>query len=437
MLQRDAYSLLQNWKSMKTHQGLLVSGARQVGKTTLIREFAKANYHNVAEINFLENRRAVELVSQATDTQDLLLRLSALAGAEFKAHDTLVFFDEIQECEDVLTWLKFLVEATDYDYVLSGSLLGIDLYNVRSFPVGFVQEIQMYPLTFREFCRASGVADIVLKTVQNSFKNRTPTPDYMHSQLIDLFYKYLIIGGMPDAVNVYVGSMSTVRVRNVQRAIFNAYEADITKYVKGSVDRRHIKTIYESIPNQLNAQNKRFKYTKINRSARFSHMVTAFDWLENAGIALPVLRVQDPVYPLGGSADMSSFKLFMSDTGLLTSRLMGDVDIDILDRRSTMNYGSIFENVVAQELKAAGFDLFYYNKSGIGEIDFMVQNRMGDITLIEVKSGKDYKRHNAMNNLLATKNYRFKDAIVFHDGNVEVEKGRTYLPIYMVGMLGE
>lgn len=259
----------------------------------------------------------------------------------------------------------------------------------------------------------------------------------MHSQLIDLFYKYLIVGGMPDAVNVYVESMNTVRVRNVQQAIFNAYEADITKYVKGSVDRRHIKTIYESIPNQLNAQNKRFKYTKIDRSARFSHMVTAFDWLENVGIALPVLRVQDPAYPLGGSADMSSFKLFMSDTGLLTSRLMGDVDIDILDRRSTMNYGSIFENVVAQELKAAGFDLFYYNKSGIGEIDFMVQNRMGDITLIEVKSGKDYKRHNAMNNLLATKNYRFKDAIVFHDGNVEVEKGRTYLPIYMVGMLGE
>lgn len=423
------------WKRLKTKQGLLVTGARQVGKTTLIRYFAQSNYGHVVELNFLENSRAIGVVSQAENTQDLLLRLSALTGQEFVPHDTLVFLDEIQECADILTWLKFLVETTDYDFIMSGSLLGVDIYNVRSFPVGFVQELQMYPLTLEEFYHASRVSTASLEMVRNCFESRSAVPDFIHLQLMDLFYKYLLVGGMPDAVSAFVETSNTASVRNAQRAIYAAYEADITKYVDNPIDRRHIKTVYEAIPNQLNAQNKRFKFTKIDRNARFSHMATAFDWLESSGIALPVLRVQDPIYPLGSNADTSSFKLFMNDVGLLTSRLMGNVDIELLSHRSTINYGSIFENAVAQELKASGFELFYYNKNGIGEVDFLVQDRMGEVTLIEIKSGKDYKRHNAMNNLLATKNYSFKEALVFHDGNVEVENGRTYLPIYMIGML--
>lgn len=435
MLERTTYQNLTEWKRLKTKQGLLVTGARQVGKTTLVRHFAQSNYGHVAELNFLENPRAVDVVSQAENTQDLLLRLSALTGQEFVPHDTLVFLDEIQACMDILTWLKFLVEATEYDFILSGSLLGVDIYNVRSFPVGFVQELQMYPLTFEEFCLASSISAASLEMVRGCFESRDAVPDFIHQQLMDLFYKYLLVGGMPDAVNAFVETSNTASVRNTQKAIYAAYEADITKYVDNPTDRRHIKTIYEAIPNQLNAQNKRFKFTKIDRNARFSHMATAFDWLESSGIALPVLRVQDPMYPLGGSADTSSFKLFMNDVGLLTSRLMGNVDIEILSHRSAMNYGAIFENVAAQELKAAGFELFYYNKNGIGEVDFLVQNRMGEVMLIEIKSGKDYKRHNAMNNLLATKNYAFKEAFVFHDGNVEIDSGRTYLPMYMIGLL--
>lgn len=435
MLERSAYRDLADWKRNKTHQGLLVTGARQVGKTTLVRAFGEGNYGHVAEINFIDNVHAVETLSQATDARDMLFRISVLAGTDLEPGSTLVFLDEIQEFQDVLTWLKFLQEAGDYDFILSGSMLGVDLFNVRSYPVGFVQELTMYPMTFFEFCRASGVPSSALEQVEECFKATEQVPDFLHEKLSGLFYKYLLVGGMPDAVDSFVESNSMPQVRNAQDAIYNAYERDITKYVSDSVDRRHIKTIYEAIPNQLDSQNKRFKFSKLGEGARFSHMQTAFDWLEHAGIALPVLRVHDPKYPLGNTADTSSFKLFMNDVGLLTSQLMGDVDIEILNRRSSMNYGSIYENVVAQELLASGFELFYYNQSSVGEVDFLTQDRRGDISLCEVKSGKDYKRHRAMNNLLEKENYSFRNAYVLHDGNVERDGCVTYLPVYMVGCM--
>lgn len=435
MLERSAYQDLVEWRRLKTNQGLLITGARQVGKTTLVRSFGNDRYDHVAEINFIDTPQAVETLSRATDAKDMFFRISVLAGSDLVPGNTLVFLDEVQEFQDVLTWLKFLQEDTEYDFILSGSMLGVDLFNVRSFPVGFVQELCMYPMTFFEFCKAAGLPAAALDQVRECFEAVRPVQDFLHEKLMDLFYKYLLVGGMPDAVNAFVETSNMAQVRNIQRAIYSAYERDITKYVNDTVERRHIKTIYEAIPNQLNSQNKRFKFTKLEDGARFSHMQTAFDWLEQAGIALPVLRVHDPVYPLGNTADTSSFKLFMNDVGLLTSRLMGDVDIEILNRRSSMNYGSIFENVVAQELKAQGFELFYYNQSGIGEVDFLVQDRMGNVSLIEVKSGKDYKRHRAMNNLLDTKNYRFKNAYVLHDGNVEVDGRVTYLPVYMASCM--
>ena len=435
MLKRSAYADMLSWKDAGTRQGLLVTGARQVGKTTLVRAFAHENYGHLAEVNFLGNPRAVETLSQARDAKDLLLRLSVLVEGELVPGSTLVFLDEIQEFQDILTWLKFLEESTGYDFALSGSMLGVDLFDVRSYPVGFVRELEMHPLTFFEFCDATGLGTTALDAARTCFDELLPVPDFLHDRLTDLFYKYLLVGGMPDAVNAFVESSDMGRVRGVHQAIYRAYEHDIAKYVGGAVDRRHIKTIYEAIPNQLNAQNKRFKFTKLGKDARFSHMQTAFDWLAHAGVALPVLRVTEPLYPLGLHADTSSFKLFMNDVGLLTSRLMGDVDVEILNHRSSMNYGSIFENAAAQELRANGFELFHYNQHGVGEVDFLVQDRMGGISLIEIKSGKDYKRHRAMNNLLDTKNYAFAHAYVFHDGNIEVDGRVTYLPIYLIGCL--
>ena len=435
MLERDIYQQLVNWKQLKTRQGLLVTGARQVGKTTIIKQFGADHYRHVAEVNFIESPDAVATVSGATNTDDLVFRLSVLAGTEITPGETLLFLDEIQACADLLTWLKFLAGARGLDVIVSGSLLGIDAYNVRSIPVGFLQTVRMYPMTFSEFVTACGIPQATWDVLDNCMEQHTSVPDFLHTRLTDLWYRYLLIGGMPDAVQSFIDSSDINKVRNVQQTIYEAYEYDITKYVTDLVERRHIKTIYESIPLQLNAENKRFKFTKLGPNVRFGHMRTAFDWLANAGIALPTLRVQDPQYPLAEWADTNTFKLYMNDVGLLTSQLMRDVDLQILNHRSSMNYGSIFENAVAQELAAHGFDLYYYNRSKIGEVDFVLQNRAGDVSLCEIKSGKDYTRHRAMNNLLRTGNYRFAHAYVFHDGNVQTAGEVTYLPIYTIGRL--
>ena len=435
MLERKVYQQLLNWKNTKTQQGLLVMGARQVGKTTLIRDFASKNYGNLAEINFIETPDAIETVSKATDSSDLLLRLSVLAGTTITPGNTLLFLDEIQACQDLLTWLKFLAGDHRLDVILSGSMLGIDLFNVRSLPVGFMRVITMYPLDFFEFCLNTGVPQDALDAINDCFDAGTAVPDYLHTKFTDYWYKYLLVGGMPDAVQAFADAPDITRVRAIQQDIFNLYEYDITHYVENAVERRHIKTVYESIPSQLNAQNKRFKFTKMGGNTRFAHMQTAFDWLAKAGITLPTLRVQDPQYPMGEHADVGSFKLYLNDVGLLTSRLMRSVDLDILNHKSSMNYGSIFENAAAQELFAHDNELFYYNQNGIGEVDFLTQSSQGDVSLCEIKSGKDYTRHRAMNNLLAKRNYAFGHAYVFHDGNVERRGNVTYLPIYMIGCL--
>ncbi|MBT1180201.1 ATP-binding protein [Bifidobacterium vespertilionis] len=440
MLERKAYRQLLDWKRLKTRQGLLITGARQVGKTTLVEHFGADHYRNTAEINFIETPHAVDTVASATDTDDLLLRLSVLANARITPGDTLLFLDEIQACQDTLTWTKFLAGAKGLDVIVSGSLLGIDAFNVRSIPVGFLQTIRMYPMDFHEFCLACGLPQPALDALDECFIQRREVPDYLHSKLTDLWYKYLLVGGMPDAVQAFVDSHDIIKVRNTQQAIFDTYEYDITKYVTDLVDRRHIKSIYEAIPSQLNAENKRFKFTKLGGNVRFAHMRTAFDWLANAGIALPTSKVQDPEYPLAEHAEENAFKLYMNDVGLLTSRLMRGVDLEIINHRSSMNYGSIFENASAQELFAQGFDLHYYNRNRIGEVDFVLQHGLDSVSLAEIKSGKDYTRHRAMNNLLATNNYRFADAYVFHDGNTQTDEGPngmriTYLPIYTIGCL--
>ncbi len=435
MLKRKAYEDLVRWKRNKTKQGLLVEGARQVGKTTLVREFAKQNYEQLAEINFYDDKRAVETISNAQDARDLYLRISALSRTELVPGKTLIFLDEIQECGDVLTWLKFLAERTDCDIVLSGSLLGLDSFDARSLPVGYLQTLQMFPLDFEEFCWASGLGATVIDALKEAFASKCEVPSYLHDMMLDTFYRYLLVGGMPNAVQVYRDSNDLVRTRETQKAICELYEYDVSKYVTDKTEARQIRMVYDAIPVQLANPNKRFKYTRLGKNLRFSNLETAFDWLSCAGIALPTSKVSEPVFPLGLSEDRNLFKLFMNDTGLLTSRLMGDTDIEILNRRSSINFGSIFENAAAQEFKAHGFELHYYNSRRIGEIDFVLQDAKGEIVLCEIKSGKDYQRHSALNNLLNTPNYEFENCYVFCEDNLRVRDRIIYLPIYMLGMI--
>lgn len=437
MLRRKVYEDIARWKTEKTTQGLLVMGARQVGKTTIIRTFASKHYKNVAEINFYQNTTAIETIDAAKDAADLLLRISALSRTEMVPGNTLIFLDEVQECSDILTLVKFLIEGTGFDVILSGSLLGLDSFPSRSLPVGYLQTIEMFPLDFEEFCWARSVPETVFDQAKSACKDASSVPNYLNDMLIDEFYKYLLVGGMPDAVQAFIDDNDIVRTRNAQKAIVDLYEYDIVKYVEDKTEARQIEMVYEAVPIQLNSPNKRFKYTRLGKNLRFANLETAFDWLASAGIVLPTTKITEPLFPLKLSADSNAFKLYLNDVGLLTSQLMGDVTLDILNRRSAINFGSIFENVAAQEFRAHGFELFYYQTKNIGEIDFVLQTKSGDVLLCEIKSGKDYRRHSALNNLLDTKNYSITNALVFHEGNCEKKGPITYLPIYAVDFLAK
>ncbi|MDO4290740.1 MAG: AAA family ATPase [Eggerthellaceae bacterium] len=412
----------------------MVMGARQVGKTTLVRAFAAQEYDSLAEVNFLGNTTAIETLSGATDANDLMLRLSVLTGKALESGKTLLFLDEMQECGDMLTWVKFLAERADLDVVLSGSLLGLDAYvQARSLPVGFLRKTTLYPLTFEEFARARGITAEVWAAMEDAVLSRAQVPDFIHARLSALFREYLLVGGMPDAVQAFVDTSQIVPTRGVQRDILDLYESDIVKYVGDALEARQIKMVYEAIPSQLNAPTKRFKYRRLDKNLRFANLETAFDWLVSAGIAIEATRVGQIAYPLGFSEDRSSLKLFYNDVGLLTSQLMGNVDLEIVNGRTNINYGSVFEAVVAQELAARGFALHYYSSKKRGEVDFAIEDSAtGKTRAIEVKSGKDYRRHSALTSLLDAGDVQ--DALVLYDGNVEVERGRVYAPAYAASL---
>ncbi len=437
LLYRKAMQELEAWRTEKTHQALLVTGARQVGKTTIVREFARKKYENLAEINFVETPSAVQTLNAATNEKDLLLRLSVLAGVDIVPGKTLLFLDEVQECEDMLTWTKFLAGDQGLDVVLSGSLLGIDAFvNVRSFPVGFLSVMEMFPLTFEEFCRANGISVQAWNIVAESIEARTQVPDFLHEMLLQRFREYLLIGGMPDAVQSYVDSGQMPSVRRVHKGIIDTYKADIVKYVDDPTEARQIKMVYEAIPSQLNAPAKRFKYARLGKSLRFANLETAFDWLTGAGIAIEATRVGEPAFPLMLSEDRACFKFFMNDIGLMTSQILGEVAIEVLNGLEGINYGSLFEAYVAQELLAAGVQPHYYSSKKRGEVDFVVENKSsGKVKLIEVKSGKDYKRHSALSGLIESG--EAVDPVVLYTGNCEQAEDRWYMPVYAAGMLGK
>lgn len=433
MLERKAYEQLVFWKTHKGKQALLVTGARQIGKTYLIREFGARNYENVVEINLLENVDAREAFETARNTADLFMRISLVADAELVAGKTLIFIDEVQECKEMVTAIKFLVERTDYDYVLSGSLLGVELADIRSVPVGYLDTVEMYPLDFEEFCWANKIPmSLFANELAKAFEQFTEVDPFVHERLLSLFHQYLIVGGMPAAVQEFVEEPNMQVVRSIQDNIVRQYKRDISKYNK--TDPLGVREVYDLIPSELNAKNKRFVLKSLNENARFNAYAHDFVWLAEANVALPTYCVEEPVYPLLLSKQSRLFKLFLSDVGLLTSRFMKDISLDILAKDPQVNYGSIYENVVAQELKAGGFELFYFNSKKYGELDFVVETRGGQILPIEVKSGKTYKRHRALTSILDVPNYYLNRGYVLCEANVSVEKNIVYLPIYLAGL---
>lgn len=431
MISRKAEKELKAFYQSKDKKALLITGARQVGKTYLVDNTWEEYFKSCVKINFIETPSAVTLFENASDSKDLLLRISAIANQELIPNDTLIFFDEVQECKEIVTAIKFLVEEGSYKYVLSGSLLGVELKDIRSVPVGYMDIIEMYPMDFEEFIKANGVSDAVINDLEESFHTFTPVDTLVHQKMMELFRLYLIVGGMPSVVNKYLETNNIKSVIAEQNSIVKLYQKDIAKY--DPEEKLYLKDIFELIPSELNSKNKRFILKELNQNFKFSRYQNSFIWLKEAGVALPTYTASEPKSPLKLSKASNLFKLFLSDVGLLSSMYMNNIQIKILNGEKDINFGSVYENVVAQELKAHGFDLYYFNSKKQGELDFVIEID-GDVVPIEVKSGKDYKKHNALTNVLNNSEYDIKQAFVLQNENVDVsDDGRTiYFPIYMM-----
>ncbi len=413
-------------------KALLITGARQVGKTYIIREIGKSEFESFIEFNFLENETARTLIDNAKNSEDILLRLTALTDQPLIPGKTLIFFDEVQECKEIVTAIKYLVQEGSYRYILSGSLLGVDLRDIRSVPVGYMAIYEMFPLDFEEFILANGVAQRVIDYLHEAFDSRTPVDTFIHERMMELFRLYLIIGGMPSVVEKYIADNNLQEVAQEQKMILALYRNDIAKYDPDN--KLYLEDIFNLIPSELNNKNKRFILKNLNENFKFSRYQNSFLWLKNAGVALPTFCVTEPVMPLLLNKSANLFKLFLSDVGLLAAMYMNGIQIKLLNREKDINFGSVYENAAAQELKAHGYDLYYFNSKKQGELDFVIE-RGGDVLPIEIKSGKDYQRHAALDNVMKNRDYAIPAAFVFQNDNVRVDDRIVYLPIYMLMFL--
>lgn len=417
----------------KTKQSaLLITGARQIGKTFSIRQFGKKQFKHFVEINFVESPEAVTLFAEAKSSDDILLRISAFTQETLVKGETLVFFDEVQECPEVVTAIKFLVEEGSYRYVLSGSLLGVELKDLRSVPVGYMDIKEMFPLDFEEFAEAVGVSRKVLDTLRKAWEERRAVDEFVHGKMLEVFRLYLVVGGMPAAVNCYLQTNNLQEVAGAQQEIIRLYKKDIAKY--DAQHKLYIEEIFNLIPPELNAKNKRFVLKKLNENIKFSRYENSFIWLKEAGVALPVYNVEEPKAPLLLGRSRNLFKLFQSDVGLLAGQYADGVQLRIISGSRDINFGSIYENAVAQELHAHGFDLYYYNSKKKGELDFVIELH-GGVLPIEVKSGKVYERHRALSNVMEGGEYDIPQALLFSNDNLCVQGKIVYAPVYMVMFL--
>lgn len=430
MLKRKIDNYIRNYYKT-TRNALLVTGARQTGKTFSIREFGKT-FKSFIEINFVDNPEAAEAFRDAKGSADILLRLSAITSVPLIKGETLIFFDEVQKCPEIVTAVKFLVDEGSYRYILSGSLLGVSLKDLRSEPVGYMGVVDMYPLDFEEFISAVGISGNVIGALRNSWENRIPVDGFLHSKMMEIFRLYLVTGGMPAAVSKYLESNNLQEVMAIQQDIIRLYKRDIAQY--DPANKLYIEDIFDLIPPELNAKNKRFILKRLNENAKFERFRNSFLWLKNAGVAIPVYNVEEPKMPLLLARSRNLFKLFQSDIGLLAAQYAEGIQLRIIKGDKDINFGSIYENAVAQELTAHSLTPYYYNNKKRGEIDFVIETG-GKILPIEVKSGKDYETHHALSNIMDCGEYELDEAIVLNNENLYVKGKVTYAPIYMIMFL--
>ena len=433
MYRKDSI-IIEEWLK-RSDKALLVTGARQIGKTWLIREeIAKSGYCKF-EVNFIDQPDLVDYLNVKMSANEFLVKLKMIMPEDCKPQETVVFFDEIQKCPEIVTKIKFLVEEGSFKYVMSGSLLGVELKGITSVPVGYLTVLRMYPMDFEEFMIANNVSKTTLEMLKAKFETCQPVDEFIHQKLLSLFFIYLIVGGMPDAVKTYIATKDIREVDKVQRDIVALYKEDFSQYESEDKKLKLI-SIYDIIPAELNKQNKKFVFTMLDKELKFDRYENSFLWLKDAGVALPVYNVEAPVIPLKASKSSNVFRLFSNDTGLLTSAYPAETKLELINKNSEVKNGAHFENAVAQQLTANGLEPYFCKKKNIGELDVLVEMG-GKVVPIEVKSGKTYKAHKALNNFMKIPDYHIEKAYVLSVANVEQEGAVVYLPIYMCYLLKE
>lgn len=433
MYRKDSI-IIEEWLK-RSDKALLVTGARQIGKTWLIREeIAKSGYRKF-EVNFIDQPDLVDYLNVKMSANEFLVKLKMIMPEDCKPQETVVFFDEIQKCPEIVTKIKFLVEEGSFKYVMSGSLLGVELKGITSVPVGYLTVLRMYPMDFEEFMIANSVSKTTLEMLKAKFETCQPVDEFIHQKLLSLFFIYLIVGGMPDAVKIYIATKDIREVDKVQRDIVMLYKEDFSQYESEDKKLKLI-SIYDIIPAELNKQNKKFVFTMLDKELKFDRYENSFLWLKDAGVALPVYNVEAPVIPLKASKSSNVFRLFSNDTGLLTSAYPAETKLELINKNSEVNNGAHFENAVAQQLTANGLEPYFCKKKNIGELDVLVEMD-GKVVPIEVKSGKAYKAHKSLDNFMKISDYHIEKAYVLSVANMEQEGSVVYLPIYMCYLLKE
>lgn len=435
MLYRKIETLIEEHLKSDSQKVLLIDGARQVGKTFIVRHVGKKLFENFIEINMIEDLLGDRLFANTKTVEDFYLQLSMLEGGKMKDKEsTLVFIDEIQAYPHLLTLLKFLSQDNKFTYIASGSLLGVTLSQTTSIPMGSIRKVRMFPLDFEEFLYANGMNEIVISAMQKKFERLEALEEPMHDKMMDLFRKFLLVGGLPDAVNSYLEEKNIQSVREIQREIHDYYAADASKYDQEK--KLNIRKVYDLIPSNMENKKKRVVAQSIEnkKGKAFRDYVDEFEYLISAGIALNVQAISTPVFPLIESTGKNLLKLYLNDVGILTGILYRNNIRAVLDDEKSINLGSVYETVVASELIAHGHKLFYYDNRSKGEVDYLIDDYDSlSVVPIEVKSGKDYTVHSALNTFVQNEDYHVQKAYVVSNERAVMQKGKIiYIPIYYI-----
>ena len=437
MLYRKITKRIEEYLRSDSSRMLMVDGARQIGKSFIIRHVGQQMFPNFIEINMEEDKLGERIFAEARTTNDFYMALSVVAGDKMKERgNTLVFIDEIQAYDHLLTLVKFLMQERRFTYIASGSLLGVTLRRTQSVPMGSLDVEHMYPMDFEEFLIANNVGAMAIDAMRESFRKNEGLSGAMHNKMLDLFKKYLIVGGLPKAVSTFVESRNIMEIRSVQTEVHDLYEVDCTKYEEEHNRRLKIRRIYEMVPSNLENKKKRVVIKDIENKSwkRTDNYLEEFDYLISAGVTLEVKAISKPSYPLIENSGKNLLKLYLNDVGILSAIYYRNNIKAIMDDIRSINLGSVYETVVAQELKAHGYGLYYYDNKKNGEVDFLIDDadNLSNIP-IEVKSGKDYSLHSALSRFLTMDEYNIRRAYVLsNEPRVYTENGITYIPVYYV-----